>query len=199
MARIILGGRPGSGKTAVSKILADVTGYDQFSVGRDLARPLADRFGMQVAEFYSKYSRPDARIVLEGKEWHLDDYLDTRQMEWAAQHANSVIESRLGWYFIPEDLNTTKILLDVSPVVAAERIMKHQRPGERYCDIHVAMDSINARLAREQETYKRKYGIENYLDPSQYDSIIDTDAKNPAEVGLEILTRMRAAGLLQFK
>lgn len=199
MARIILGGRPGSGKTAVSQFLADITGYEYFSVGRNLTRPLADQFGMQVGEFYSKYSQPDARITLEGKSWQLDDYLDSKQVEWAAQHPNSVIESRLGWYFIPQDETTLSVLLHVSPVVAAERIMKNQRPEERYCDINIAINSIEARLAQEQETYKRKYNIENYLDPVHYDLMINTDKFNAWQVGGEILKEMRDSGLLFFR
>jgi cytidylate kinase len=198
VVRITLGGGGGSGKTSLSYLLPEAfLGYDLFSVGRCLTRPLADRFGMDIDAFYKKYSAPDARIDVDGKTWHLDDYLDSMQRQWMIDHPNSVIDSRVGWYFAPHQ-GTFSVLLQVSDDVAAQRVFYARRHEEAYSSANDALQRLAARRENEIGTYKEKYGIENYLDPAHYDFAINTDRLTHGEVSMEIRHEMRRRNILPY-
>jgi len=58
----------------------------------------------------------------------IDDEIDQKQINLGKNRDNFVIDSRLGFHFIP---NSIKIFLDVKLKEGARRIFNHKRPDEK--------------------------------------------------------------------
>ena len=164
---ITISGRPGSGKSTVAKRLAGRLGIEHLSAG-DFTRDMADERGISVLEL-SRVAEDDESI---------DKEIDARSARLGRAGESFVIDSRLAWYFIQGGVN---VFLDVTLDIAAARIFGDSRDSEaENVDMTATRASTEARAASEALRYRSYYGID-YLDPSNYDLVVDTSALNPDE------------------
>jgi CMP/dCMP kinase len=163
---ITLAGKPGSGKSSTGTKLAQVLGYKRFSMG-DLQRKYSEELGMDFAS-YSEMQKTDHTI---------DKKVDEYQKEVGEKEGAFVLDSRLGWYFIPQSF---KVLLDLPAEIAVDRIMKdaESNPTRKVEKVETREDMItamNARIDSEKTRYKDLYGIENHFDVNNFDLIVNTE------------------------
>lgn len=175
--KITISGYPGAGKTTVGKMLAERLGYKFYSVG-DLRGKMAMDRGMTIDELNK----------LGEKEFWTDDVADQWQKKIGQTEDNFVMEGRLSFYFIPDSF---KLFLTIDKTVAAERILKNQRPDEKPVSSVVEMEQIiSERLAADKKRYQEYYG----LDPSakeNFDVVLDTTSRTIEEIVDEILKKVR--------
>ena len=157
---ITISGLPGSGKTTVGKLLAERIGLKFYSIG-DLRGKMAMERGLTI----------DQLNEIGMKEDWTDKKVDEYQKELGEREDNFLIDSWLGFHFIPHSI---KIFLYVDLEVGAERIFRSQREDEEKKktaeEIH---EMIKKRVKQTDKRYKKYYGID-FLDRSHYDIIIDT-------------------------
>jgi len=174
---ISISGLPGSGKTTVGKLLAKRLGFRFYSIG-DLRGRMAMERGLTI----------DQLNELGMKEKWTDEEADEYQKELGEKEDNFVIESRLGFYFIPKSV---KIFLEVDQTKAAERIFRAQRPDEkRKTTIEEVIDSIRKRMKSDETRYQKYYKVD-FLDKSHYDIVIDTTGLTPEQVAERIIERIK--------
>ncbi len=176
---ITIGGMIGSGKSTVARILAEKLGYQHFS-GGDYMRMMAQEREVSFEELH-KMAEEDPTI---------DQEIDRRQQEFFAQHDHIVVDSRLGFYWVPEAFH---VILTLDPEVAAKRVFADMqnnplRSTEKTVTIEDAKKAIEARATSNQIRYQKLYGIENYCDTKHFDFIIDTEHINQEKVAQKIIT-----------
>ena len=131
-------------------------------------REIAKKRGISLLEL-SKLAEKDKSIDIE---------LDKRQAELGKKEDNFVMDSRLGWHFIP---NSIKVFLDIDINEAAKRIFNEKRQHEQYKDVQESIEKIKARIKSEEKRYREYYGI-GYKEKKNYDIIINTTHTSPEEV-----------------
>jgi len=156
--RIVIGGRAGSGKSTIAKLVAKKLSLKHYSMG-DLQRQIAKERGISLLELGK----------LEEKDPSIDKELDNKQKELEKED-NFVIDGRLSAFFIKD---AVKIFLDADEKTRAERILKDNRETEKNGDINETIKNMNQREESENKRYEEYYGLECY-DKSKYDVIIDT-------------------------
>ncbi len=164
---ITIAGQLGSGKSSTAKKVADVLDYTHYSTG-DMMRAIATEQGMTLGEL-SKIAETDMSI---------DKKLDDRNIE-IGQMENIVLDSRLGFHFIP---NSFKVYLDLDPKTSAERILndKKNNPNRdkedkgNFDNIESIIQSIAKRNVSEKKRYKDLYHIDDPTSHSNFDLVINT-------------------------
>jgi CMP/dCMP kinase len=170
---ISISGSAGSGKSSVATLLAQRLGYKHYSTG-DIRRSMATKMGLSLKEFNA----------LGEKEAFTDKEVDDYQRELGKKEDNFVIDGRLGFHFIPHSI---KIFLDADVRIRAQRVFKAFRKDEHFRDVEQAMQEIEKREQSDIRRYQKYYGI-NHFEKSQYDHVIDTSSKIPAQIVEEIVT-----------
>ncbi len=162
MAIIRVSGNLGSGKTTLCLRLADFLGYKNYYTG-DIFRELAKEKGLSIEEFYKNMSsNPD-----------LEKEIDNRQIKLMMEEDNLVVQGRLA-PFQPCNSAVKKlnVFIKVSPEEGARRQLKRR---ENYGRTFEEMLSLSQERAKEEmHRYQLLYGIENYLDESKFDIVLDT-------------------------
>lgn len=164
---ITIAGRPGSGKSTTAKGVAAQLGYSHFSSG-DLFRSVSKEYGHDVLQS-NLAAENEAGIPA------MDRIVDQRQRELGAQQDKLVIDSRLGWHWIPSSF---KVFLDLDLQTAAQRILKDMTP-ERIQAEHIPANPkayaqvLQERLDSELRRYKKIYAVNPALS-TNYDLVIDT-------------------------
>lgn len=164
---ITIAGALGSGKSSTAKRMVELLGYKFHSNG-DFMRSIATERGLTLGEL-SKLSETDPTV---------DTALDNKNRELGNDN-NIIIDSRLGFYFIPDAF---KVSLELDPSIAAERILKDaENNPDRNREVRQGFDSvegivksINERLESERKRYKELYGIDNHRAPENFDLVINT-------------------------
>lgn len=164
---ITIAGKLGSGKSTAAKIVASILGYTHYSTG-DFFRSIAQERGVSTVEL-NKLAETDMSI---------DKEADDRNIK-IGEMDNIVLDSRLGFYFIPDSF---KVFLELDRDIAAERILKDKKNNlNRYNETsdlfdtkEQIMNSITKRLIMEKNRYKEIYGIEDNTAHSNFDLIINT-------------------------
>lgn len=174
---ITIGGRAGSGKSTVAKLVAKKLKLKHYSMG-DLLRSIAKEKGISVLEL-SKQMESDPKI---------DNLIDEKQKKLAAAEDNFVIDGRLSAFFVPNA--GIKVFLDADENTRAERILKDKRELEKNSDIKETIANIKRREASEAKRYKAFYGFDCY-DKKQYDIIIDTTKPGAERVAELIISRIQ--------
>jgi len=169
--RITISGKPGSGKSTVAKILASRLGLKHYSNG-DFMRDIAKRRGLTFIEL-TKIAETDRSI---------DDELDYRQI-LLAKEDNFVIDSRLGFHFIPDSI---KIFIDVDLDKAAERIFKEKRQGQPAESIEEVKAQLGRIMKSERMRYKQYYNLD-IDDMKNYDLVIDSSKISAEKVADKII------------
>lgn len=170
---ITIGGTLGSGKSSTGNSLASLLGYKRYSMG-DLQRQYAEKLGMNFSA-YNEMQKTDHTI---------DKQVDEYQQELAEKEDNFILDSRLGWFFIPDSF---KVFLILPVEIAAERIMNDAKSNptrkvEEVASVSDAIEKIERRIESEKDRYQKLYGIENHFDPKHYDVVIDTSKHTLPEV-----------------
>lgn len=159
---IAIGGPIGSGKTTVSKAIAEKFGFSHISAGV-VFREMASEKGITLEEF--------SKLAEENHEF--DRELDKRQVELAKKAENVVIDGRLSGWLIDADL---KVWLKAPLETRARRVST--REGKDYMD---ALEDVRDRGDSELMRYRDIYDID-LRDLSPYDVVINTDLFGADEV-----------------
>ena len=169
---ITISGTAGSGKSSVGKKLAEKLNYKHYSNG-DFMREIATKRGVTILEL-NKLSESDASV---------DKELDDRQIKLGKEEDNFIIDSRLGFHFIP---NSVKIFLDADIDDRAKRVFNQKRKGiEDNESLEDTKQKIQDRLESEKKRYKELYKVD-YLDLVHYDLLVDTTGVSVEEVVDEV-------------
>lgn len=143
-------------------------GLDHISAG-DFMREMADERNVSVHVF-GKLAEDDPAI---------DQAIDERSQLIGATREAFVLDARLAWHFVPDSY---KVFLDVEPDVAAARIFRDGRKSEvENVDLQRTRQNTSQRAESETKRYALYYGVD-YLDPSNYDLVVDTSHRTVEEV-----------------
>jgi cytidylate kinase len=174
---ITLSGKPGSGKSSTADRVAEMLGYSRYSTG-DIVRTMIKKKKMTLADF-NKIAEKDSSY-----DYELDEEL--RKMR---EQQDVVIDSRLGFYWIPESF---KVYLDLDPEVSIARIYKDSNlnalrssSGEGTMDMDAVIDQVNERLSNERRRFKKLYNVNPYAS-ANFDLVIDTSRHSPQTVALTV-------------
>jgi cytidylate kinase len=174
--KITITGDLGSGKSAVSRILCERTGYEYISTGK-VQRKLAQELGIDTLEM-NRLADIDPSI---------DERIDGIFASLAHDPKSYVIDSRMAWYFLPKSL---KVYLKIDVRLAVQRILNDpNRNSEQYADAEEAAQKILARKASENARFLAKYGAD-CSNMANFDLVIDTAQRTPEEVAEVILASM---------
>jgi CMP/dCMP kinase len=174
---ITLSGKPGSGKSSTADRVAELLGYTRYSAG-DLVRTLIRKKGITLDEFNQ----------MATKNHQLDHDID-EELRNLRNVKDIVIDSRLGFYWIPESF---KVYLDLDMDVATARIYKDSvnnelreyNAGSDY-SINDVQRLVQARLNNEKGRFKALYGVNPYSN-ANFDLIINTARHSPQTVALTV-------------
>ncbi len=174
---ITLSGKPGSGKSSTADRVAEMLGYTRYSTG-DTVRTMIKKRKMTLSEFN----------IMAEKDPTVDYDLD-EDLRKHREDKDVVIDSRLGFYWIPESF---KVYLDLDAEVAVARIYKDSNLNalrgttESNTDgMDAVIDQVNDRLNNERRRFKKLYNINPYA-TANFDLIIDTARHSPQTVALTV-------------
>jgi cytidylate kinase len=176
---ITIAGKLGSGKSSTAKKIADILNYTHYSTG-DFMRAIADEKGISLAEL-SKIAETDSFV---------DKKLDDRNKE-IGDMENIVLDSRLGFYFIPKSF---KVFLELDSETASSRILEDKKSNpNRHTEANnfdteeSIKETIISRLNSERKRYKDLYNINDHTDPNNFDLVINTKEIPLEEVSKKIV------------
>lgn len=173
---ITLSGLPGSGKTTVAKRLSEALQIPWYSIG-DLRGKLAAERGMTIDE-YNAFGETNPST---------DNDVDAYQTKLGESGESFIIDGRVSWHFIPRAL---KVFLSVDPDEGARRVFGANRADRADEVAWATQEEVKAavakRMASDDKRYKMYYGID-FLDPKNYDLVVDTTSMRPEKVVEEIL------------
>ncbi len=176
---ITITGDAGSGKSTAAKLLAKKLNMKHYSNG-DIMRQMAKEQGYKSLLEFSKHAENNPKI---------DHALDERQRFLGETEDEFVIDSRLGWHFIP---HSKKVFLKVDINEAARRIHEARREEESFKDIKSTIAALKERRNSETKRYMKLYRID-YDDIHNYDIVVDTTNRVPDEVVDEIIEHLHEA------
>jgi CMP/dCMP kinase len=179
---ITISGKPGSGKSSTADKVAELLGYTRYSSG-DMVRNLLAREHMTLAEYNEKASSDHA----------LDEKIDVFLRNLRTKN-DIVIDSRLGFYWIPESF---KVYLDLDIQIATVRIFKdavsnngRTKGGELADSLSVVAHQVKTRMDTEQQRFKDLYSVDPY-NSEHFDLVIDTSRHSPQTVALTVFDTYR--------
>ncbi|MEX1064176.1 MAG: AAA family ATPase [Candidatus Paceibacterota bacterium] len=181
MAVIRVSGNPGSGKTTVSKRLAEFLGYEYTYTG-GIFRDMAKEHNLSIEDFYHKLKTDE----------ELERSVDTRQVKLMSQQDNLVVEGRMA-PFQACPFETINIFIKVEPVEGARR--QTMRPENRDHTLESMMKLSKERVDNEKKRYYYLYKIANHLDEDKFDIVVDTTNLSPEQVFEEIVSKLGKLGL----
>lgn len=175
---ITLGGLPGAGKSTIKNMLAEELGLKAYSMG-DMRGEMAKARGLTIDEL-NEIGLTDAST---------DNEVDAFQKTLGETQDDFIIDGAMSWYFLPQ---SKKIYLAVDPRVAAERIFAdrqnnpHRTDEPEYASVEETQKTLAARAAHNDARYQKWYGA-SYLNPQNYDLVLDTTNLTTDEVLQKIL------------
>ena len=170
---ITLNGEEGSGKTTVTKRLADALSYKFFYTGQ-IFRDLAKKRDLTVGE-YSILGETDVTVDKE-----IDDYV----VDLSKKNDDFIIDSRMAWHFIP---NSIKIYLKVDREVGAQRVYENLQEKNDRNEVRnnltpeQLMNKMLERKNSDSKRYLMYYGTDIH-DLKNYDFVLDTSNLNRDQV-----------------
>lgn len=179
---ITLTGKPGSGKSSTADRVAEMLGYTRYSSG-DFVRTITHKQNITLSEYNKRAeSKPE-----------IDDHID-EELRRLRDHKDIVIDSRLGFYWIPESF---KVYLDLNSDVAIARIFKdadqntlRSESGEGGASMDSVIEQVEERMQSERTRFKKLYGVNPYS-IEHFDLVIDTANHSPQTVALTIFDTYR--------
>ncbi len=174
---ITISGKPGSGKSSTADKVAELLGYTRHSSG-DMVRKILAREGLTLEE-YNARAKDDAAF---------DTKVDEALRELRT-HNDIVIDSRLGFYWLPESF---KVYLDLNLSIATARIFKdtlsnqlRQSSGEGGSSLPDVARQVQLRMQAERDRFRDLYGVDPY-NPEHFDLVINTSRHSPQTVALSV-------------
>lgn len=166
--KITLTGDLGSGKSAVSRILCERSGFEYISTGK-VQRQLAQSLGLDTLEM-NRRADIDPTI---------DEQIDGIFVALGRDPKSYVIDSRMAWFFLPDSF---KVFLQIDVKIAVARILNDPtRNSEQYTSAEEAAEKILARKASENARFLQKYGAD-CTNLNNFDLVINTAERSPAQV-----------------
>ncbi|MBI4173504.1 MAG: cytidylate kinase family protein [Candidatus Aenigmarchaeota archaeon] len=156
---ITISGLAGAGKSTVAKLLAKQLGYKHYSVG-DLMRSLAEKKNISILQL----------SALAERDKSIDKELDAMLVSVGKKEKNLVIDTRLGFHFLP---HSVKVFLKVDAQEAARRIFREHRRQERSETQEQVAPMLKKRRQSEILRYQQYYGVNPY-EERHYDLVLDT-------------------------
>jgi predicted cytidylate kinase len=175
--KITIGGLSGTGKGTVAKMLAEKLGFQLSSAG-NFMREIAKEKGFDTLLDFQKSIHSK-----DNKDFSADISVDERTKKFAQENDKFVIEGRLCAHMIPEAF---KIALNCSDEERFKRVALRQK-----MTVQKAEKETLERERLYTDFYKRFYKIENYLDESHYDLIIDTTNILPEDIVEKIINKLK--------
>jgi predicted cytidylate kinase len=158
-------------------MLSEKLGFQLNSAG-NFFRELAKEKGFESVLDFQKV------IHAEGNsDFSVDIETDERTKKFGLENTNFVIEGRLCAHMVPDAF---KILLTCSDEERFRRVAQRQK-----IDIEDAKQETLEREKLYTNFYKRFYKIENYLDDSHYDLVVDTTNILPEEIIENIINKLK--------
>jgi predicted cytidylate kinase len=178
---ITIGGNLGAGKTTLAGRLSKALDYEELYIG-GIMREMAAEQKMTIEEFYKRLKHNP----------ELERSVDERQAKLMHEKDNLIIQGRVAWFFAKgSPFKVFNIFLMVTPEVGAARTK--QRPENKEVASVEEIEKMNeGRVKLELERYRVLYGIENFLDPANYDFVLDTTNLTEDEVEKKILAEVKA-------
>ena len=175
---IAVSGLAGSGKSTIVKKLADHFSLPQYSVGALRGKMALER-GMTIEQLNA----------LGEQEAFTDTEVDDYQTKLGASGASFIIDGRMSWHCIP---HAFKIFLTVDPDEGARRVFSASKEGredeQTYHSAEELKTALQERNASDQRRYQKYYGVD-FLDPHNYDMVIDTTHLSPEQIFEQILQK----------
>ena len=172
---ITLGGKAGSWKWTVAKLLSEKLGYEIISIW-NLKRKLAEEMGLSISEFNLLGEKPENQHEFDLK---YEEYQKNLVL-----NSQVILESRL-WFLCQP--NAFKVFLDVNDEVASQRILNDKRTTDQFFSPEEALQVTRKRNQDDQNRYLSLYNID-LRDSTQYNLTIDTSELTPEEIVGKILT-----------
>ncbi len=179
---ITISGKPGSGKSSTADKVAELLGYTRHSSG-DMVRHVIAKHHMTLEEYNAKAM----------EDHNLDAEVD-EQLRALREKKDIVVDSRLGFYWIPESF---KVYLDLDLEIATARIFKDSISNSmrgavefRSTSLSVVAAQVRERMLTEQNRFRRLYGVDPY-EKSHFDFVIDTSRQKPQSVAISVFDAYR--------
>lgn len=172
MAKVTIFGLAGTGTTTLGKLLAEQLGCQFVSTG-NIFRQKASELGLSLYEF---------ELLCNADSEH-DKAIDRATEKLGKENDNFVLESRLGWYFVPDSF---KVKIICSNQVRIKRVAVRD---------HLSFSEAEEKtLKRESDgelRYKEFYGIDELAPDSAFDLVIDSTHLSPAEICEKIFVKLK--------
>lgn len=168
--KIIISGHVGSGKTTISKLLAEKIGATFFSAG-EYIRNLAIENNMQLQNFMN-YIEVDSNYDFE---------LHNNFLKYSEELSSYVFDYRIGFVFEPKPFS---IFLIVSDSIGQGRIFERDNIEFQENSFYSNFNKIN-RNDKLRQRFIKVFGVD-FCDLSKYDLVINTDHLNTNEI-LELI------------
>lgn len=178
MPIITIAGDPASGKSTLARQLSELFEIPHFSMG-DVFKEMAREKNMTATEF-SKIAEMNPDIY--------DRKVDEYQAHLPEKHRAFVIDSRLGFHFIPESI---KIYVRCDFHEAARRFLKEGRIEEPWKSPVEGAKRLKERQESEKKRYMDLYGID-HTDMKNYDFVVDSTEMTPEEKFKEVLAYLES-------
>ena len=170
---ITISGDAGAGKSTVAGIIAGKLRFRKYSVG-DFMREIARNRKTTLLRI-GKLAEKDPTI---------DEELDDMQRELGKYEDHFVLDSRLGYHFIPRSF---KVHIKVNPETGAKRIFGDRRKTEKEnLTLKKTLENVKKRKKSELQRYKKYYNLNPY-DKKNYDLVIDTSKLSPEKAAEKII------------
>ncbi|MFQ6107854.1 MAG: (d)CMP kinase [Thermoplasmata archaeon] len=167
---VTIGGKPGSGKTTVARMVAKKLGFELVCAG-EIFRSQARKVGMDLDEY--------GRRALEDNDIDrtLDSLIVDRVLSLSSKGLNVVADGRLtGQMLSKKGVKAFKVWIDADSRVRAERLSGRDGIG-----VEEASRGIKRREDVERKRYSSIYGID-IDDLSGYNLVVDSTNMTPSEV-----------------
>lgn len=174
---ITISGKPGSGKSSTADKVAELLSYTRYSAG-DIVRKLVRDKGMTLEEFNKQAGQnPET------------DHLIDEELRKLRNAKNVIVDSRLGFYWIPESF---KVYLDLDDDIATARIFKdtvsnqaRSTEASSSTSIEEVSRLVHERMNAERQRFLDLYGTDPY-NSRNFDLIVNTSRHSPQTVALAI-------------
>jgi cytidylate kinase len=179
---ITISGKPGSGKSSTADKVAEMLSYTRHSSG-DMVRAILSKSHLTLAQYNERAKNDHA----------LDDKVDD-MLRALRDKSDIVVDSRLGFYWIPESF---KVYLDLDMEVATVRIYKdavsnasRSNAGEGIASLADVTNQVRDRMETERARFRALYHVDPY-DLVHFDLVIDTSRHSPQTVALAVFDSYR--------
>jgi len=174
---ITISGKPGSGKSSTADKVAELLSYTRYSAG-DIVRKVVRKQKISLEEFNRRAQ----------EDHEMDDMID-EELRNLRTEKDIVVDSRLGFYWIPESF---KVYLDLDDDVAIARIYNdvvsnnaRDTEASSSASLHEVDRMVRERMDNERRRFMGMYGTDPY-NTKNFDLIVNTSRHSPQTVALTV-------------